>query len=140
MSTETKALTAYRWNGEHWYQDEGMARRVLHWFAWFGGWQAHSPRRPWSLKARPLRERLTLRFLTPISFLGHRITLYSWGWEVQLRGTKLVNSKGRIYISSDGTPGSATVWFRGVPPEVRASAEKFAQERLVAMKAVTPSA
>jgi|SRR6188472_2220516 len=129
MTEKLSGPKAFRWNGEYWYEDDGILRRTLDWFAWFGGWQAHSPQRPWSLGRRSLRERLRPSFLTPVSFFGHRVTFYGWGWEVTLWGSKLVKSKSALYLSPDGTPSSATVWFRGAPAEVRAAAEVVAEER-----------
>ncbi len=129
MAEKLSGPKALRWNGEYWYEDEGMLRRALHWLAWFGGWQAHSPRRPWSLGHRSLRERLRPSLLTPVTFFGHRVTFYGWGWELRLWGSKLVKSKSTLYLSPDGTPSNATVWFRGAPSEVRAAAAKSAAER-----------
>lgn len=122
----------YRWNGEYWYEDEGLARRAVKWVAWFGGWEAHSPKRPWvgmAGRTWTLRERLGM--LTPVSLFGHRITFYGWGWQVRLRGGSLVFSKqeGSVYFSPDGTPSSATIWFKGAPREVRAAAEAHAEEQ-----------
>ncbi len=121
-------LTAYRWNGEYWYQDEGLMRRAVKWMAWFGGWEAHSPKRPWTGIGWRLRERL--RMLTPVSLLGHRITFYGWGCSLRNRRGSLVWTKSdrSLYFSQDGTPDGATIWFRGAPPHVRGAADKHAED------------
>jgi hypothetical protein len=124
-------LTAYRWNGEYWYRDEGQLRRAVKWVAWFGGWEAHSPKRPWTGvggKHWTFRERF--KMLTPVSLLGHRISIYGWGWSARNRRGSLVWTKRdrSLYFSHDGTPDGATIWFRGAPRHVRAAAEMHAQE------------
>lgn len=140
MSDEREAkrlLRAYRWNGEFWYQDEGLLRRVRKWFAWSGGWEAHSPKRAWSGvggRQWTLRERLGM--LTPISLLGHRITFYGWGWQLRFRAGSLTKAKKLLYFSPDGTSSSATIWFRGAPPEVRFAADKHARETAERLAAV----
>jgi len=123
-------MSSYRWNGEYWYEDEGLPRRALKWVAWFGGWQAHSPKRAWSLRRRTLGERLAPGMLTPVSLFGHRITFFGWGWQVRLRGGYLVRGQeGGLYFSPDGTPSSATIWFKGAPAHVLAAAQESAKER-----------
>lgn len=100
-----------RWNGEKWWVDDRPVwRRILRWVAWFGGWEAHSPKLNGASK-RPLRKRL--RMLTPVSLFGHRITFYGWGWQVRRRGGWWVKSRNGVYWSPNGTPSEATIWFRG---------------------------
>lgn len=143
---EKKRLAAYRWNGEFWYRDEGLLRRVVKWIAWFGGWEAHSPKQPWTgVTGRRWTLRERLRMLTPVSLLGHRITFYGWGVTARNRRGSLVWTKrdGSLYFSRDGTPDGATIWFRGRPPHVVAAAQQHAQERadrLTQLKAEVPDA
>jgi hypothetical protein len=124
-------MSAHRFNGECWYEDEGLPRRALKWVAWFGGWEAHSPKREWSLRRRSLRERLKPGMITPVSLFGHRITFFGWGWQLRLRGGYLVRgSEGRVYFSPDGTPHSATIWFKGAPEDVEKAAAEAVESKV----------
>lgn len=99
----------YKWNGEYWYRErQSIPRRIAKWFVWIGG--------SWNDPA-------------PVSILGHRATYYSWGFQVRLgRNAILVvawrpKDEGlRIYISADGTPKGAYVWYAGAPFDVRQAA------------------
>lgn len=106
------------WNGERWYRPRSRWSRLLRWFVWVGGWD--------TFRSRPLRQRLRLTYLTPISVAGHRATLYGTGgrWWAQVRTPRgyIVFSRTKAYLSADGTPQGAHVWWWGEPAEVRASA------------------
>jgi hypothetical protein len=57
-----------------------------------------------------------------------RFTAFRWNGE-KGRGGSLIKSGSGLYFSPDGTPGGATIWFRGAPVSVRRSAKKTVQEQ-----------
>lgn len=119
------------WNGEHWYErDWSVIKHVRRWFVWIGGiekpngggWRlprvhnAHGKR--WRFHPRNVFDALT-----PMSFFGHRITCYGWGWSFNPRNGRRIltisrsgvprDGQTKIYLSRDGTPSNATTWLRG---------------------------
>jgi hypothetical protein len=94
-------MDTYHWNGEYWYEKtDGALRRVLRWFIWIGGGSLRKP--------------------TPVSVLGHRITLYSGRrWDFRTSHGYLSRDRdGSIFWSPDGTTTRATDWYRGAPDGV----------------------
>ena len=117
-------MKTIQFNGEYWYEeDRPVWSRVLRWVIWVGGWSTF---RKW-----PLRERLTPDKLTPISLLGHRITIQDWGfnvgrWNVSWKEGYEGGRSWRIYRSANGTPWAADKWVLGAPPQVRHAAQQKA--------------
>ena len=78
------------------------------WLLWVGGWEEPNCG-GWSL-----RWEYGWRNPAPVTVL-RILTYYGWGLDLRLPWTILVWSwrgdRG-IYLSKDGTPGSATFWFR----------------------------
>jgi hypothetical protein len=99
-------MKTYHWNGEYWYQrTDSLLRRILEWFIWNGG---------------------TLRDHYPLSFFGHRITFYGWGWQVRIRHGCIVYSSRPdrvLYFSPNGTPYRATAWWIGTPLVITQAAD-----------------
>lgn len=123
------------WNGEYWYENrESIRRRVGRWLIWWGGWESSSPatydenglriskrrwrfRKPWNGKIE--------KCPTPVSLLGHRITIYNFEVMVRLRHAYFVwhfrngphmyepIGKGYAYISRNGTAAAAHTWLWG---------------------------
>ena len=109
-------MRTIHFNGEFWYEDRSpLIWRFMKWFCWIGGYFQFRPIKCWDV--------------TPVSFLGHRITLYGWGWEIKTPWGWLVYSKGggcrRCYISKTATPDGAHTWFFGEPHEVVESVEAW---------------
>jgi len=119
-------MKTYRWNGEYWYHDKrNWLKRARQWLIWLGGWEKANGagwRVFWSYKRK-------LKPPTPVSLFGHRITWYGWGGQIRLGRGWLVYARRpsaegrRLYISKDGTPGGAFVWYIGVPADVVSDAE-----------------
>lgn len=114
-------MKTLRFNGEYWYEDERpMWKRIQEWICWVGGWKTHSS------GGWPLRRRLSLQLLTPISLIGHRVTLYGHWFDVKLPiGVLVVNVRDRYaFISRNGTPGAAHTWLYGAPHDIRNAARE----------------
>ena len=109
-----------RHNGERWYHPKPRLTRLRHWFLWVGGWS--------TFRRRNLSFRVKPKNLTPISVLGHRATLHNTGgrWWADLRTPRgyVVVSKAHCYLSTDGTPTSAHLWWWGTPRHVAAEADR----------------
>lgn len=75
---------------------------------WFGGWEEANCG-GWRFRARSSKRWMGP---TPVSVL-RVFTYYGWGWQLRIPGTILVKSPNGLYLSPDGTPGSATRWFIG---------------------------
>jgi hypothetical protein len=65
----------------------------------------------------------------PISLLGHRITFYNWGMNIRTSEgyfciTWDKNQGRKCYISYDGTPSNAHIWYWGVPRDILKVARK----------------
>jgi hypothetical protein len=109
-------MITYHWNTEYWYRlDASLLRRASRWLIWIGGWELANFG-GWRIRGAP----------SPVSILGHRVTWFSWGFQVRLRGGYLVWSRreGTLYFSPSGTPDGATVWIKGTPTDVVESAAK----------------
>lgn len=115
-------MKIYRWNDEYWYQDKrNWLRRIRQWFIWVGGWEKANGA-GWQLIGTHSQ---SLKSPAPIAILGHRAVWYSWGWNIRLgRGwlvytrKKYADGGRQLYISKDGTPGRAFVWYIGAPSDV----------------------
>lgn len=118
-------MITLKWNGEYWYEDRTpLWNRIASWLLWIGG---------------------TRQSPTPVSILGHRVTVYDWGASARLpNGDSLVVSwcgvarerrwrsePAEMYISPNGTPGKAHTWFIGAPRDVRELATSRAGRRAV---------
>lgn len=119
-------MKIYRWNGEYWYYDRRTwLKRVRQWFLWIGGWEQANGA-GWKFRTTRGNHR---RSPTPIALFGHRITWYGWGGQIRLRRgwlvfTKRIHAEGRrCYISKDGTPSMAVVWYSGAPRDVVSKAK-----------------
>ena len=123
-------MKTWKWNGEKWYCDERSAfKRIRQWAIWIGGWERANGK-GWAIRRSryhtgPLSlVRNIADAMTPVSFLGHRVTWFGWGIQFKPRRyrTKILTisrsgcRKGeptKIYLSYDGTPFRATTWYRG---------------------------
>lgn len=113
-------MKTYMFNGECWYiDDRPIWARIRRWIVSIG-----------------LREMRNGRLsnegpITPLSFLGHRLTIHGywfnaktpWGWlvvrfERHPVTNKVLPSIESVYISHNGTPGGAHVWLKGAPNEL----------------------
>lgn len=147
----------YKYNGENWYKAPVWYKRLRRWFVWIGGWEKANcigwhlrhrekvPKYKYQIKdfakGMTMKEveeyfktnpyKMKTRFWhtpTPISFLGHRITIQSFGIYFSLRSGYLViiwdKRQGRkCYISRNGTSSKAHIWFYGTPKEILDSIE-----------------
>jgi hypothetical protein len=119
-------MKTYHWNGEYWYEcNWSLLHRIRNWIIWIGGWELANGR-GWRLFTRSGKKWI-LCDPTPISLFGHRFTHFGWGWELRTHSGYLTYSRigGRkLYSSPDGTPSQATIWYFGVPHEIRIEAER----------------
>lgn len=73
---------------------------------WVGGWERANCG-GWELRTKEGK----LRDPLPVTVAG-RLNLFGWGWNLKAFGTILVYSHcSGLYVSPDGTPGSATRWL-----------------------------
>src|SRR5947209_14465728 len=124
-------MKTVEWNGEYWYENrDPLWQRLLCWLVWPGGWMRTD------VAGQRRRFAFRRRDPTPLSLFGHRFTHFSWGWQLRVGHGWLVWSNYRrreprkVYWSRDGTPGNATVWFEGAPPEVQAAVRESLDYRL----------
>jgi hypothetical protein len=118
-------MQTLKFNGEFWYEDRtALWSRIATWLVWVGGGKS-------------------MGGLTPISLLGHRVTIQRWGAYLRLpNGDQVVVSwcgvdpskwwrtrPVSLYVSPDGTPGNAHTWFIGAPREVRKAVERTGARR-----------
>jgi hypothetical protein len=115
-------MKTYHWNGEYWYKrDWSLLKRIRTWLIWIGGWEIANGA-GWKL-FRKTGNHWRLCDPTPISLFGHRFTYYGWGWHLRTHLGYLTYSRaGRpkpiMYLSPDGTPGRATIWYLNPPHEI----------------------
>jgi hypothetical protein len=82
-----------------------LARQKL---LWVGGWEE-----PNCGGWRPTWE-YGLKSPFPVTVLSS-LTLFGGWWQCRIFGTYLTWSHGKVYLSPDGTPRSATRWFSKKP-------------------------
>lgn len=107
-------MNTLRFNGERWYVDRrSLWKRVRTWFVWVGGWEEANGA-GWRFRI-PVGSRRIWMTPTPVSFLGHRLTIFGHWFDFRVPGGVLVvNFRERhAYISRDGTPSSAHHWLWG---------------------------
>jgi hypothetical protein len=115
-----------KFNGEYWYRAPALLKRIQQWAIWVGGWEKPGGL-GWRFNGSP----------TPVSVLGHRLTVYGWGFQVRVPSGLLVvtwphgsETSWRAFVSPNGTPQHATEWIMGAPEEIRMPAdERFAELR-----------
>jgi len=146
-------------NGEQWYEAPPLYKRIRKWFFWIGGWEkanckgwrfSINSERPRQLtssekeKVKCMSHEERLQFAKtipkenhriwldpfPMSFLGHRITFYSWGMNLKVKEGYLYliwskNEGRKCYISSNGTPWGAHIWYWGTPKEILKEIEQY---------------
>jgi hypothetical protein len=91
---------------------------MLKWFVWAGGYIPFTRYRKtkWQLPR--------FKDFAPLSLLGHRMTFYSWGWQLEIPQGYMVHTYNRrdesssIYISKDATPDNAHAWLLNPPKSI----------------------
>jgi hypothetical protein len=114
----------YKNNGEYWYEAPPLYKRIRKWFLWIGGWEK-SNSEGWHFRY----DHGEWRSPTPMSFLGHKITIQHFGIYFRLPSGHLhigwsKNQGRKCYISPDGTPQNAHTWFWGLPKDILNSSRK----------------
>jgi hypothetical protein len=124
-------MKTYHKNSETWFfRDWSILHRIRHWFIWVGGWElANGKGWRFSIPTDPSGSKRIKLSPTPISLLGGRITFYSGRWvDIKTKHGWLVIQKKYCYISRDGTPSEAHVFYWGAPPGIVAEANKWHKE------------
>jgi hypothetical protein len=128
-------MKTLKWNGEKWWVDARPAHlRLRQWVSWFGGWETVNRddreypyrhrwqfRYPFTVAGRGGQQKLAWRDPFPLSLFGHRLTFFGWGGNCRIPGHRILTwtyRRGqrqhfRAYISTDGTPRTATHWLKG---------------------------
>lgn len=137
-------MRTLRFNGERWYVDSrSLWKRLRQWVVWVGGWERANGK-GWALSTTNGRGRLWLS-PTPVSFFGHRLTIYGHWIGAGRRARLVVNFRDRYaYLSVDGTPSGAYAWLwglrasnHGLAPEARYALAVHEADRLSAAPALT---
>ena len=116
-------MRTIKWNGEQWYEcNHSIAKRIRRWLIWIGGWEKANGA-GWRF-----RTDIGKRFVTPwpVSVLDHWVTVYGKWFQLRTSQGWFVVSKDRAFISHDGTPQGAHLWFWGEPRHVVSGSKRFA--------------